>query len=185
MGREGGPHFRGKQGEERRMKATWLLAAAFALVPSCVLAASARLIDASGRQVGQAELTQLPHGVLIRLETKGLPPGWHGVHVHRVGVCEGPDFRSADIHFDPLNKRHGHGAEAGPHAGDLPNLYVAANGEGEAEFLSDNFTLGGGGELDILDADGAALVIHAHPDDHRSHPSGESGERIACGEIRK
>ncbi len=162
----------------------WLLAATLALAPATALAASASLIDAGGREIGKAELKQLPHGVLIRLETRGLPPGWHGVHIHRVGVCEGPDFRSADIHFDPESKRHGHAAEGGPHAGDLPNLHVAANGAGQAEFLSTGFTLEAG-PLAVLDGDGAALVIHAKPDDYRSHPSGEAGDRIACGEIRK
>lgn len=165
-------------------RAPWVLAAALALGPTVANAASARLVDTNGRQIGEAELKQLPHGVLVRLEARGLAPGWHGVHIHRVGVCEGPDFRSADIHFDPQSKRHGHGAEGGPHAGDLPNLHIAANGEGRAEFLSSEFVLEGGA-LGILDGDGAALVIHAEPDDHRSHPSGEAGDRIACGEIRK
>ena len=162
----------------------WLLATALTLVAATAQAASAKLVGADGEEVGQAKLTQLPHGVLIRLEVRGLPPGWHGVHIHRVGVCEGPDFRSADVHFDPQNKRHGHGGEGGPHAGDLPNLYVAANGEGRAEFLSNLFTLEGG-PLAALDGDGATLMIHAEPDDYRSHPSGESGDRIACGEITK
>ena len=165
-------------------RAPWVLAAALALGPTAASAASARLVDSDGRQIGEAALKQLPHGVLLRLEVRGLPPGWHGVHIHRVGVCEGPDFRSADIHFDPQGKRHGHGAEGGPHAGDLPNLHVPANGEAKAEFLSSTFALEGG-PLGILDGDGAALVIHAEPDDHHSHPSGEAGDRIACGEIRK
>lgn len=163
---------------------TWLLAAALAISAQAALAASASLIDRNGREVGAAELRQLPHGVLIRLEARGLPPGWHGVHVHRVGVCEGPDFRSADVHFDPLVKRHGHGAEGGFHAGDLPNLFVGENGEGKAEHLTTALTLDDG-PLGVFDGDGAALVIHAQPDDHRSHPSGQSGDRIACGEIRK
>ena len=165
-------------------RAPWVLTAALALGPTAASAASAKLVDTGGRQIGEAELTQLPHGVLIRLEVRDLPPGWHGVHIHRVGVCEGPDFRSADVHFDPEGKRHGHGVEGGPHAGDLPNLHVAANGEGKAEFLSGGFALEGGA-AGILDGDGAALVIHAKADDHRSHPSGEAGDRIACGEIRK
>ena len=163
---------------------TWLLAATLALGPATGFAATARLVDTKGQEIGEAKFKQLPHGVLIRLEVRGLPPGWHGVHIHRVGVCEGPDFRSAAIHFDPQNKRHGHAAEGGPHAGDLPNLHVGANGEGKAEFLSSFFTLEGG-PLAALDGDGAALVVHAQPDDYRSHPSGESGDRLACGEIRK
>lgn len=166
------------------MGKAWLLALALALGSTAAYAASARLVDTNGRETGRATLTQLPHGVLIRLEVRGLPPGWHGVHIHDVGVCKGPDFSSADAHFDPQNKRHGHAAEGGPHGGDLPNLHVAANGEGQAEFLSNLIALEGG-PLAVLDGDGAALVIHAKPDDYRSHPSGESGDRIACGEIRK
>jgi superoxide dismutase, Cu-Zn family len=164
------------------MEATkWLLGvASAALFALPAFAATANLIDSGGRQIGRAELTQLRHAVLIRIEATGLPPGLRAVHLHRVGVCSGPDFRSADVHFDPHNRRHGHGAEGGPHAGDLPNLHVAANGEVKVEFLTSAFTL-----EELLDADGAALVIHAKADDYRSHPSGESGDRIACGEFRR
>lgn len=143
-------------------------------------AASANLIDSQGRRIGRVDLSQLPHAVLVRIEAAGLQPGWRAAHLHRVGVCGGPDFRSADVHYDPQSRRHGHGAEGGPHAGDLPNLHVAASGEAKAEFLATGFSLD-----DLLDSDGAALVIHAKPDDHRSHPSGESGDRIACAELRR
>jgi len=156
------------------------IAAAGLLLSAPAAAASANLVDSRGRQIGRVELAQLPQAVLIRVEASGLPAGWHGLHLHRVGLCAGPDFRSADVHFDPDNRRHGHGADGGPHAGDLPNLHVTANGEAKVEFFAVGFTLDG-----LLDSDGAALVIHAAPDDYRSHPSGESGDRIACAEIRR
>lgn len=156
------------------------IATAGILLAAPALAASANLVDSKGRQIGRVELVQLPQAVLIRVEASGLPAGWHGLHLHRVGVCAGPDFRSADVHFDPENRRHGHGAEGGPHAGDLANLHAGADGEARAEFLAVAFTLDR-----LLDSDGAALVIHAQADDYRSHPSGESGDRIACAELRK
>lgn len=165
-------------------KRLWTTAAAYALWTNVALAASATILGADGKPVGRAELQQLPHAVWIRLEVNGLPPGWHGLHIHRVGVCSGPDFRSADVHFDPEGRRHGHAAADGPHAGDLPNLWVAPNGEAKLDVFATHLTLEGGPNA-ILDGDGAAIVIHAQPDDYRSHPSGESGGRIACGEIRK
>lgn len=173
---------------QRRIRTTpwriWTAAAALTVCANAALAASATILGADGRSVGKAELQQLPHAVWIRLEVSDLPPGWHGLHIHRVGVCAGPDFRSADVHFDPESRRHGHAAEGGPHAGDLPNFWVAPNGEAKVDILAAQFTLEGGPNA-ILDGDGAALVVHAKPDDYRSHPSGESGARIACGEIKK
>lgn len=162
------------------MLRTAALALAGSLASTPLLAATANLIDSKGGQIGRVELRQLPQAVLVRVEASGLPSGWHAAHLHRVGVCAGPDFRSADVHFDQDNRRHGHGAEGGPHSGDLPNLYVAAGGDAKAEFLTAAFTLDR-----LLDADGAALVLHAQPDDYRSHPSGESGDRIACAELRR
>jgi Cu-Zn family superoxide dismutase len=67
---------------------------------------------------------------------------------------------------------------AGPHAGDLPNVEVAANG-----VLGAAVTLPGASMASLLDADGAALVIHAGADDYVTDPSGNSGARIACAVI--
>ena len=144
--------------------------------------ARADIKDAEGKTVGTASLRDTRDGVLITLNVKGLPQGLHAVHIHAVGKCEGPVFTTAGGHFNPLNKKHGLKNADGPHAGDLPDMYVNKDGIGRYESLMESFTLGPG-ETSILDAGGSALVIHASPDDNISDPSGNSGDRIACGVI--
>ena len=143
--------------------------------------ASAVLKDASGREVGAATLTVTPSGVLISLDLTAVPPGEHGFHVHTTGKCEPPDFKSAGPHFNPDQTKHGFMTPEGPHAGDLPNLHVPADGKLQVEVLEPNVTLSG--EAPLLDADGSALVIHAGADDYKTDPAGNSGNRIACGVI--
>ena len=143
--------------------------------------ASAVLKDASGKEVGAATLTVTPSGVLISLDLTAVPPGEHGFHVHTTGKCEPPDFKSAGPHFNPDQTKHGFMTPEGPHAGDLPNLHVPADGKLQVEVLEPNVTLSG--EAPLLDADGSALVIHAGADDYKTDPAGNSGDRIACGVI--
>jgi len=143
--------------------------------------ASAVLRDASGKEVGAATLTVTPSGVLISLDLTAVPPGEHGFHVHTTGKCEPPDFKSAGPHFNPDQTKHGFMTPEGPHAGDLPNLHVPADGKLQVEVLEPNVTLSG--EAPLLDADGSALVIHAGADDYKTDPAGNSGNRIACGVI--
>src|SRR5262249_37859200 len=100
------------------------------------------------------------------------------------GKCEGPAFTSAGPHFNPLNKKHGLENAAGPHAGDLPDMYVEKNGAGRYEVLLDGITPGPG-ETSIFDADGSAIVIHMTADDNVTDPTGNSGDRIACGVITR
>ena len=99
--------------------------------------------------------------------------------MHSVGRCDPPDFASAGAHWNPAGKQHGLNNPAGPHAGDLPNVEVAANG-----VLGATVTLPGATMVSLLDADGAALVIHASADDYVTDPSGNSGARIACAVIQ-
>jgi Cu-Zn family superoxide dismutase len=143
--------------------------------------ASAVLRDASGKEVGAATFTVTPSGVLISLDLTAVPPGEHGFHVHTTGKCEPPDFKSAGPHFNPDQTKHGFMTPEGPHAGDLPNLHVPADGKLQVEVLEPNVTLSG--EAPLLDADGSALVIHAGADDYKTDPAGNSGNRIACGVI--
>jgi len=133
------------------------------------------MVSASGASVGAVQAEPRPGGTYIRIAVQDLPPGDHGLHLHTVGRCDGPAFQSAGGHWNPTGKQHGHLNPAGAHAGDLPNLTVSANGRGAINFLAT------GGALD--DADGTALVIHAKPDDLRTDPSGNSGDRIACAVI--
>jgi Cu-Zn family superoxide dismutase len=137
------------------------------------------LVNASGQSIGTVRAWQTAGGVSFRISASGLPHGLHGIHVHAVGRCDPPDFKTAGAHWNPAGKQHGMNNPAGPHAGDLPNVEVAANG-----VLNATVTLAGASMASLLDADGAALVIHASPDDYKTDPSGNSGARIACAVIR-
>jgi Cu-Zn family superoxide dismutase len=143
--------------------------------------ASAVLKDASGKDVGKATLTVAPSGVLVSLDLAAVPAGEHAFHIHAVGKCEPPDFKSAGPHFNPDETKHGLLNPEGPHAGDMPNLHVPADGKLQVEILDPAVTLSA--EAALLDADGAALVIHAAADDYKTDPAGNAGDRIACGVI--
>jgi Cu-Zn family superoxide dismutase len=142
------------------------------------------LKDKEGKQVGVATLIQTPEGVRIAVTGYRLPPGSHGLHVHAVGLCEPPEFTSAGAHFNPDGKQHGRLNPAGPHAGDLPNLVVAASGEGGIDVTTKAFTLVAG-PTSLLGEKGTSVVVHANPDDEKTDPTGNSGGRIACGLITK
>src|SRR5687768_925008 len=145
-------------------------------------AANAVIHGADGQQVGTASLTESAAGVRIALQVRGLPAGAHGLHIHATGTCEGPAFTSAGGHFNPTGAQHGLRNPAGAHAGDLPELVVAANGTASYATTTNRLTLGAG-LLSLFDADGSSIVIHADPDDHVTDPTGNSGTRIACGTI--
>lgn len=167
--------------------------------------ARAEVKDAQGKGLGQVTLVQHPYGVLLRGELSGLPEGWHAVHVHTTGKCE-PTFQAAGGHFNPAGVKHG--LDAGPHAGDLPNIYASADGTAKFEIVSPEFSIAGppamaaggpqasgghqmsgahrmGPAPAVLDADGASIVVHAKTDDYRTDPAGDSGDRIACGVIER
>jgi Cu-Zn family superoxide dismutase len=144
--------------------------------------AKAVLKDKSGKDVGTVDLVQTPHGVLLKLSVKGLPAGEHAFHVHAVGKCE-PPFTSAGGHFNPGGKKHGMEAADGPHAGDMPNLRVPASGELAVEVANPAISLVKGQPNSVFDADGSAVIIHAAADDYKTDPTGNAGDRIACGVI--
>jgi Cu-Zn family superoxide dismutase len=143
-------------------------------------AATAELRDASGGSLGVARLVEVAGGVHITGTVQGLPPGRHGLHVHAVGTCDGPAFASAGGHFNPTGKKHGLRGPEGAHAGDLPNLSAGADGTAAIDGVARGATLAAGASP-LLDADGAALVIHAREDDEMTDPAGSSGDRIVCG----
>jgi superoxide dismutase, Cu-Zn family len=166
-----------------------LLAAGCQLVPYMPYvrpappAALARLLDGTGQPVGTAVFWQERNGVRILLDVVGLPPGDHAVHLHEVGRCEPPAFESAGGHFNPTGAQHGTANPRGPHAGDLPDVNVNAEGRGHLEFTSKMVSVKTKVPGSLLDAGGRALVIHERADDKRTDPAGESGARIACGVI--
>jgi Cu-Zn family superoxide dismutase len=139
-----------------------------------------KLADGAGKDVGTAKLTQTAHGVLISVDLHDLKAGTHAIHLHETGKCEGPAFKTAGGHFNPAKKQHGFMSAEGPHAGDLPNLDVGADGKAKAEFIAHEASL-----ESLQDADGSALVIHAKNDDYKSQPAGDAGDRVACGVIAK
>jgi Cu-Zn family superoxide dismutase len=116
--------------------------------------AAASLQDQQGEVVGQVWFVQLRSGVVIRGELEGLPPGWHAIHVHETGECEG-DFSSAGGHFNPSGARHGLDGPA-PHAGDLPNIFVAADGRARFEMISGHVSVRAPDEVQASAADGAS-----------------------------
>lgn len=138
--------------------------------------AVAMLQTADGKSAGTATATETPDGLAIALNVEGIAAGEHGVHVHTTGSCEPPKFESAGGHWNPTERQHGLDNPQGHHAGDMPNLTVAADGTGKLDY-----TLAGGTLAGLLDADGAAFVVHAKRDDQKTDPSGDSGDRIACG----
>lgn len=148
-------------------------------------AALADIQDPTGKVVGRAFFYEGPRGMLIRLEVGAQTPGWHGVHIHEKGVCTGPGFESAGSHLNPGKKTHGLLHASGAEAGDLPSFFVESNGVARTSMYSDLISAkGAGGRATLLDADGAAIVIHASPDDQSTQPTGNSGARVACGVIK-
>jgi Cu-Zn family superoxide dismutase len=148
--------------------------------------AHAEIVNARGAKIGSAKITLTSDGVKIAVKVSQLTPGEHGIHIHTVGKCEGPAFTSAGGHFNPTNAHHGvHNAqEPHPHLGDLMNLVVDTNGKANASFIANGVTLGDGANS-LFHEGGTALVIHAKADNLMSDPSGNSGDRIACGVIEK
>lgn len=145
-----------------------------------VSTASAELRDASGRTMGTATASQSGDGIRVRIEAVNMPAGAHGAHVHMTGQCVAPGFESAGGHWNPTEQQHGKDNPAGMHKGDMPNILIGTNGSGTLEYTIPNAWVSGSSDA-MLDEDGAAIVIHAGPDDYRSEPSGNSGARIACG----
>ncbi|MFZ3576795.1 superoxide dismutase family protein [Virgibacillus sp. DJP39] len=141
------------------------------------------MYNAAGDMVGTAKFGEQPEGVSIKVKVEGLTPGLHGIHVHEFPECEGPDFKSAGNHFNPEGKEHGLMNPKGPHLGDLPNVEADASGVVDVELMLASATMLEG-KSSIFKNGGKSLIIHSEQDDGVSQPSGESGERLICGEIK-
>jgi superoxide dismutase, Cu-Zn family len=142
------------------------------------------LKDAKGNSVGTATIVSKGKGVEVKLDLKDLPPGEHAVHFHQKPMCDPPDFKSASGHFNPTSKQHGFDNPNGHHAGDMQNFTVKANGKAKATVKDEDVVLGNGSEANSLFANGGtSIMIHVKADDMKTDPSGNSGDRIACGAI--
>ncbi|MGA8143866.1 MAG: superoxide dismutase family protein [Candidatus Acidiferrales bacterium] len=161
-----------------------LLCGAAAFGQGAPKSAHADIVNAQGQKIGTAKIVAAKTGVKIELKVSQLTPGTHGIHIHAVGKCEGPAFTTAGGHLNPETKKHGKDNPEGPHAGDLLNIEVKADGTGNATLLDTMVTLGDGANS-LFHEGGTALVIHEKADDYKTDPAGNSGARIACGVIQK
>lgn len=155
-----------------------------ALAKEDLLAARATLMDNEGREAGTASFTQGENGLLVHIEAHGLTPGRHGFHIHSAGDCSDHDhFKKAGGHA--MNEGETHGIlSARPHAGDFPNLFAGKDGVATADFFNERLSLADMKRgLPLLDQDGSALMIHQDADDYVTDPTGNSGDRVACGVI--
>jgi Cu-Zn family superoxide dismutase len=142
------------------------------------------LKDSQGKVVGYILLWDQGPGVGLELHLHDLTPGEHGIHFHQASRCDAPDFKSAGGHFNPEGKKHGFDSPDGHHAGDMTNFTVDAHGRAEVRLEDKEVTLKDGPHS-LLSNGGAAIVVHAKADDYKTDPSGNSGDRVACGVITK
>jgi superoxide dismutase, Cu-Zn family len=161
------------------------VAGALAVLPAAAQESfKVELKDLQGAVVGTATLKAVAGGgVSIALEVKNLAPGEHAFHVHQVAKCE-PPFATAGPHFNPDAKKHGLQNPDGAHAGDMNNITVGADGTGKVTIVNKQVSLGAGPNS-VFANGGTALVIHAKPDDMKTDPAGNAGDRIACGVVTK
>ena len=140
------------------------------------------IINAQGKSVGTAALSEAPQGVKIKLDIKNLPPGAHLMHIHQFAKCEPPDFKSAGPHFNPAGASHGEHGPTGLPAGDIPNfvLTVAADGTAHTSVIAPSVTLGTESNS-VFSNGGTSIVIHAVA----VEVSAAAPPRIACGVIAK
>ncbi|WP_172251638.1 superoxide dismutase family protein [Saccharibacillus deserti] len=149
-----------------------------------VSAGSAKTIvkNADGKTRGSIDLTEEKDGVRVKVNLTGLPPGPHGIHIHHMPI-KGGDFATALGHFNPTTHEHGHHNPKGAHVGDFTkNLTVEANGKVSQEFFLEGADLQPDSPMSIA---GRSVIIHAGPDDQKTDPSGDSGDRIAGGNVPK
>jgi superoxide dismutase, Cu-Zn family len=139
----------------------------------------------TGADAGTATLTQKGKNVQVKLNLKNMPVGLHGIHIHAKGACDAPDFKTAGGHFNPTEKKHGWQNPEGHHAGDFPeNLQISMSHTVSDTQTLKNVSLDPAAPNSLTANGGTAIVIHEKKDDGMTDPSGNSGNRIACGVIQ-
>ena len=173
----------------RKLRTISMLTSASMMLVACGSAGSDAeemsfpILNAQGIEIGKLEIEALAGGgVEVEVDVTGLTPGTHAMHFHEVGRCDAPDYKSAGGHYNPAGVAHGQ-VEDGPHAGDMMNVEVDADGSGAFEVTNMKVSLRAGSLPALMDADGTALIIHGGADDYKSQPSGAAGPRVACAVI--
>ncbi len=161
------------------------MTAAGALAQQAPKQIKVQLTSATGQPAGFATFKTVKKGVKVKIELKNMEFGLHGVHIHQNPVCEAPDFKSAGGHFNPDGKHHGYMNPMGHHNGDLPeSVSVGEDHMGEATFVLQSISLDPAAPNSLFLHGGTSIVVHAKADDQKTDPSGDSGNRIACGLIK-
>lgn len=144
------------------------------------------LRDSSGADVGRVTLQIDGAGLQLRVRVHGMAAGLHGMHLHEAARCEAPAFQTAGAHLNPGAKQHGRLNPQGPHLGDLGNIRVGTDGAGDTTVAVTGVEAQRGVPMFIGlgQSGGLAVVVHANRDDEMTDPSGNSGARIACAELR-
>ena len=168
------------------MKKIWILIPLLFLV-SCagkpITKLDVEMYNTDGDSLGIIKMSEQASGVKLNVDLSRLPAGEHAIHIHDKASCKAPNFKSAGDHFNPNKKEHGLLHPKGAHDGDLPNLIVEDDGKVKAELMAAKVTLKEGLKMSLISKEGTAIVIHEKKDDGMSQPAGNSGDRIACGEI--
>jgi len=159
---------------------------ALALTSLAVLAACSD-VDTQTSKVMQQNILTASGDVLGTVQLKDL--GSKGtevtVAVNEIGLCEAPSFTSSGGHYNPTNMDHGKMSDNGPHAGDMMNMEVGADGTGTLTVINARVSIKGDHGLPaLLDANGSALIIHERGDDYVTQPTGAAGARIGCAELK-
>lgn len=143
-------------------------------------AASAEIKSPNKNVSGEVTFKETEKGIRVVAEMSGLKPNSvHGFHIHEKGKCEGPGFKSAGGHFNPHSTPHSGPGAGKKHAGDFGNVVADDQGKARKELLLTNRDL-----KDLNMVMNKAVILHANPDDLVSQPSGNAGDRIACGIIK-
>ena len=164
--------------------AAGLVATSLALAAEVTVAVNAAEKQGDGPALGTVRIVETPYGLAFYPNLKSLPPGLHGFHIHETPSCAPGESNGATVpalaaggHLDPQGtKKHGEPWGDG-HLGDLPPLYVAADGTAVSPVL--------GPRLKLADVKNRALMVHAGGDNHSDHPAplGGGGARVGCGVI--
>lgn len=172
------------------MRLWMMVICSMCMLSACQLTAQPKTVQKidmymeNGDKAGTASLKEDPDGVEFHLKLKGLSPGYHGLHIHEKAACKGANFKQAGNHFNPEDKEHGLLYPKGAHTGDLKNIEVDKDGEVDTKVIAEETSLLTGKSKSLIENEGTALIVTSEADDGMSQISGDSGERIICGEIK-